>query len=206
MWYMATTARSVAALMRSPNSPPSTWSGRTPLAMAGPITSDCQVDDSVSATRRMPSACERSICWIAAGRMPPCAASSITAAKGSSSSRIRSVGSGLLDPAASRMNSSCSIGTPVRSAISANVTPLAAENRSNAEASRKSRVTRPCRIAAPRPSIGMPAAISALTTPIFRRLPPVNSPGPSGSMIPSSTIRVRSAAGMPVRSAASAVS
>ena len=169
MWYMAMTARSVAALIRSPNSPPSTWSGRTPLAMAGPMTSDCHVFDSVSATRRMPSACERSICWIAMGRRPPPTASSISSANGSSSSRIRSDGCGVPDPAASRMNSSCSIGTPVRWAISANVTPLAAENRSNADASRKSRVTRPCRIAAPRPSIGMPAAISALTTPTFRR-------------------------------------
>ena len=88
---------------------------------------------------------------------------------GSSSSRIRSDGFGVLDPEASRMNRSCSIGTPVRSAIAANVTPLADENRSNALASRKSRVTRPCRIASPRPSSGMPAAIRALTTPIFRR-------------------------------------
>ena len=102
-------------------------------------------------------------------RIPAAVAVSIRSTYGSSSSRMRSSGWGATEPAASRMNISSSTGTPVRSAISANVAPPSAENRSNAWASRKSSVTAPLRMAAPRPSSGMPDATRLLTRPALRR-------------------------------------
>ena len=72
------------------------------------------------------------------------------------------------------MNSSSSTGTPVCSASSANVTPPSAENRSNAGASRKSSETSPLRMAAPRPSSGMPASTRLLHQARPTEVPGVN--------------------------------
>ena len=154
-WYMAITERSVRALIRSPSWPPRIASGRTPCCVAGPITSACHMTDSVSAIRRMLSLCVRTICWIEPMRMPAAAASR--------SGRRTEL---LVTEAVVRMGRDRprrlanehqrSTGSPVRSAISANVPPPSAENRSNAWASRKSSVTVPLRMAAPSPSRGCP--------------------------------------------------
>ena len=203
-WNIPITVCSESTLNRSPNSPPRISSGRWPAAMPGSMTSDCHMDASVSATRRRLSPWARISRRIAGGRMPPLIAISRNSTYGPSASRTRSVGSGVGEPDASRTNSRSSIGTPVRSAVSAKVSPPSAAKRSNAGASRKSREIWPVRIAVPRPSSGMPASARPFTRVARRRTPVEKRPSSSGARIPRSQRWRSSSTLTPLRSAASA--
>ena len=132
---------------------------------------------------------------MAAGLNPASTWAAMNPAYGSSSSRIRSSGLGAGEPAASRMSINNWTGAPVRSANRANVTSLNAENRSKTGSSRKSSEIWPLRIAAPRPSGGMPAAVRPSTSPTRRTWPALKRPSASGTMIPTST-SLRSSSGL----------
>ena len=63
--------------IRSPKSSPRISSGRLPAAIAGVITSETHMADSVSAIRRRLSPWARIVCWMAAGRNPAWSCASI---------------------------------------------------------------------------------------------------------------------------------
>ncbi len=113
-------------------------------------------------------------------------------------------GAGWGSPTDSRTNWRSSIGTPVRSAVSANVSPPSAAKRSKAGASRKSSETRPVRIAVPSPSSGMPASARPFTRAARRSTLVVKRPSSSGVRIPRSQRWRSSSTLTPLRSAASA--